>query len=85
MEQIVKVTRNFQVTIPAIIRDKVGLKRGDIVKVVYDEKEGVIKIVPVRRVRTTIKLGRSISVEEIEEAVEGMMSEAITRYQRTYL
>jgi AbrB family looped-hinge helix DNA binding protein len=80
MEQIVKVTRNFQVTIPAVIRDKVGLKRGDIVKVVYDEKEGVIKIVSVRRVRTTIKLGRSISVEEIEEAVEGMMSEVITRY-----
>jgi AbrB family looped-hinge helix DNA binding protein len=43
MEQIVKVTRNFQVTIPAIIRDKIGLKEGDVVKVIYDEREGVIK------------------------------------------
>jgi AbrB family looped-hinge helix DNA binding protein len=80
MEQIVKVTRNFQVTIPAVIRDKIGLKEGDIVKVIYDEKEGVIKIVPIKRKRTTIRLGKSISVEEIEEAVEGMMSEAVTRY-----
>ncbi|MCC6046543.1 MAG: AbrB/MazE/SpoVT family DNA-binding domain-containing protein [Ignisphaera sp.] len=80
MEQIVKVTRNFQVTIPAVIRDKIGLKEGDIVKVIYDEREGVIKIVPIKRKRTTIKLGKSISVEEIEEAIEGMMSEAVTRY-----
>jgi len=80
MEQIVKITRNFQVTIPAIIRDKIGLKEGDVVKVIYDEREGVIKIVPIKRKRTTIKLGKSISVEEIEEAIEGMMSEAVTRY-----
>jgi AbrB family looped-hinge helix DNA binding protein len=80
MKQIVKVTRNFQVTIPAVIRDKIGLKEGDIVKVIYDEREGVIKIVPIKRKRTTIKLGKSISVEEIEEAIEGMMSEAVTRY-----
>jgi AbrB family looped-hinge helix DNA binding protein len=80
MEQIVKVTRNFQVTIPAIIRDKIGLKEGDIVKVIYDEREGVIRIVPMKRKRTTIKLGKSISVEEIEKAIEGMMSEAVTRY-----
>jgi len=80
MEQIVKVTRNFQVTIPAVIRDKIGLKEGGIVKVIYGEREGVIKIVPIKRKRTTIKLGKSISVEEIEEAIEGMMSEAVTRY-----
>jgi AbrB family looped-hinge helix DNA binding protein len=80
MEQIVKVTRNFQVTIPAVIRDKIGLKEGDIVKVIYDEKEGVIKIVPIKRKRATIRLGKSISVEEIEEVVEGMISEAVTRY-----
>jgi AbrB family looped-hinge helix DNA binding protein len=72
MEHYVKVTHSYRITIPAAIRDKVGLKVGDIVKVVYDEKEGVIKIIPVRRKRTTIKIGRSISVEEIEEVVEGM-------------
>jgi len=80
MEQIVKVTRNYQITIPAVIRDKIGLKEGDVVKVIYDEQEGVIKIIPIKRRRTTIKIGRSISVEEIEDAVEGILNEIATRY-----
>jgi len=80
MEQYVKVTRNYQITIPAAIRDKVGLRVGDTVKVIYDEKEDVIKIIPVKKKRTTIRIGRSISVEEIEEAVEGMLGEALTRH-----
>jgi len=80
MEQIVKVTRNYQITIPAVIRDKIGLKEGDVVKVIYDEQEGVIKILPIKRRRTTIKIGRSISVEEIEDAVEGILNEIATRY-----
>jgi AbrB family looped-hinge helix DNA binding protein len=80
MEQYVKVTRNYQITIPAAIRDKVRLRVGDTVKVIYDEREDVIKIIPVKRKRTTIRIGRSISVEEIEEAVEGMLGEALTRH-----
>jgi len=39
---IVKVTRNYQVTIPSNIRLKADIKEGSLVKVVYDEKEGVI-------------------------------------------
>jgi len=80
MEQYVKVTRNYQITIPAAIRDKVRLRVGDTVKVIYDEREDVIKIIPVKRKRTTIRIGRSISVEEIEEAIEGMLGEALTRH-----
>jgi AbrB family looped-hinge helix DNA binding protein len=80
MEQYVKVTRNYQITIPAAIRDKVRLRVGDTVKVIYDEREDVIKIIPVKRKRTTIRIGRSISVEEIEEAIEGMLDEALTRH-----
>ena len=76
MEEIVKVTRNYQVTIPASIRTKLGINEGDIVKIVYDEKEGVIKIIPLKRKRTTIKIGRKISVEEIEETIEEIMNEA---------
>ena len=76
MEEIVKVTRNYQITIPASIRAKVGINEGDIVKVVYDEKEGVIKIIPLKRKRTTIKIGRKISVEEIEKTIEGILNEA---------
>jgi|YelNatPaOPRAMG01_1025707.scaffolds.fasta_scaffold33702_4 AbrB family looped-hinge helix DNA binding protein len=76
MEQIVKVTRNYQITIPATIRAAMEIREGDVVKVVYDEHEGVIKVIPLRRRRTVIRLGRSISVEEIEKAVEMMMNEA---------
>ena len=75
VEEIVKVTRNSQVTIPASIRSKLGIKEGDFVRVVYDEGEGFIRIVPLKRRRTTIKVGRRISVEEIEEAVEEALNE----------
>jgi hypothetical protein len=44
--------------------------------VVYDESEGVIKIRPLSRRRLTIRLGRRITVEEIEEAVNELLEEA---------
>lgn len=75
LEEVVKVTRNYQVTIPASIRSRIEIKEGDTVKVIYDEHEGVIKIVPLKRKRTTIRVGRKISVEEIEEATEEMLNE----------
>ena len=42
----------------------------------FDEREGVIKIAPVRRKRLTIRLGRRITVEELEEGVEEFLKEA---------
>ncbi|BDB97509.1 MAG: AbrB/MazE/SpoVT family DNA-binding domain-containing protein [Saccharolobus sp.] len=44
VEEVVKVSRNYQVTIPAKIRQKFQIKEGDLVKVIYDENEGVVKI-----------------------------------------
>ncbi|AGJ63368.1 HEPN domain-containing protein [Sulfolobus islandicus LAL14/1] len=44
VEEIVKVSRNYQVTIPAKVRQKFQIKEGDLVKVTYDESEGVVKI-----------------------------------------
>jgi len=76
MREVVKVTRNYQITIPATIREKIGIREGDYVEIIYDEKENVIKITPFRRKRLTIKLGRDVSVEEIEEAVEEFLNEA---------
>ncbi|MEM0445198.1 MAG: AbrB/MazE/SpoVT family DNA-binding domain-containing protein [Nitrososphaerota archaeon] len=75
-EDTVKVTRNYQVTIPSSVRSKADIREGSIVKVVYDEAEGVIKIIPLKRRRMTIRLGRKVTVEEIEEAVEEMLDEA---------
>ncbi|MDK2372422.1 MAG: AbrB/MazE/SpoVT family DNA-binding domain-containing protein [Candidatus Korarchaeota archaeon] len=74
-KKIVKVTRNYQVTIPVSVRTKAGIREGDFVEVSYDEREGVIKISPVRRKRLTIRIGRDISVEEMERAIEEMLDE----------
>ena len=77
---MLKLLAIFKLLFLLLLEINIGLKEDDIVKVIYDEREGVIKIVPIKRKRTTIKLSKSISVEEIEEAIEGMMSEAVTRY-----
>jgi AbrB family looped-hinge helix DNA binding protein len=75
-EATVKITRNYQMTIPSSVRIKAGVKEGDVVKVVYDEKEEVIKVIPKRKEKLTIKIGKKISVEEIEKAVYGLLDEA---------
>jgi len=75
---IVKVTRNYQVTIPSNMRLKADIKEGSLVKVVYDEKEGVIKLIPFKRKRLTIRLERKITVEEIEETIEKALNEVTT-------
>ena len=58
------------------MRAKAGIREGDMVEVWFDEQEGVIKIAPVRRRRLTIRLGRMVTVEEIEEGVEEFLDEA---------
>ncbi|BBD71718.1 AbrB family transcriptional regulator [Sulfodiicoccus acidiphilus] len=47
-EEIVKVSRNYQITIPSKIRQKFKITEGELVKVVYDDNENVVKIEPVR-------------------------------------
>lgn len=63
-------------TIPASLRRRIGIKEGDFVRVFYDERGGVIKIVPWRRKRTTIRVGKRISVEGLEEAIEKVVDES---------
>lgn len=45
VEEVAKVSRNYQVTIPAKIRQKFKIEEGDLVKVIFDEKDGTLKIV----------------------------------------
>ena len=49
IEEIVKVARNYRVTIPASIRAKARINVGDTIKIIYDEREEVIKIIPLRK------------------------------------
>ncbi len=41
LEEVLRVTRNYQVTMPAAIGSKEEIDEGDISKVVYDEREGL--------------------------------------------
>jgi len=65
----VRITRNYQVTIPALVRKAVGLKVGDVVEV-YADEEGRIVIEKVRGERKKLRAGRKLSPEEIEELIE---------------
>ncbi|ADY00235.1 transcriptional regulator, AbrB family [Vulcanisaeta moutnovskia 768-28] len=65
----VKVTRNFQVTIPTEIRERLGIRVGDYVDITYDEKEGVIIIRPYRKKWTTYTLGKKLTPEDIEQII----------------
>lgn len=57
-------------TIPEEVRSKANIKVGDRLIVEYNNVANTINIrVPVRK-RTTMKLGRDITVEEIEGSIE---------------
>ena len=63
-----KVTRNYQVTIPVSIRDKLGIKEGDILEVYLNGDEIIMRKTKTSRPR--VRLGRKLTLEEIEEAIE---------------
>ncbi|WP_456329451.1 AbrB/MazE/SpoVT family DNA-binding domain-containing protein [Archaeoglobus sp.] len=62
----VKITRNYQITIPAEIRRKLNLKLGDILDVSYDEEKNEIIIRKVLEHRKTFKAGRKLTPKKIE-------------------
>jgi len=73
-----KVTRNYQITIPADIRARINVDRGDVVVMEYLEEEGVIKImVPRKGVRKTRKLGRPLGLMDIEMSIERGMGDCL--------
>jgi len=74
IEEVVKVTRNFQVTIPSRIREALSIKEGDLIKFVLENDR--LLLFPVRKKRLTYKAGFKISVEEIEKTVEELLDEA---------
>jgi AbrB family looped-hinge helix DNA binding protein len=66
-----KVTRNYQITIPADIRAQTNVEKGDVLVMEYYDEEGVIKIrIPRRGKRRTRKIGRPLGLEDIERSIE---------------
>ena len=72
---VTKVTRNYQVTIPAEIRKALGIKEGELLEVKLEGDRIVLQ--RLRKKRKTLKLGKSMSVEEIEKSIREGMKECM--------
>jgi len=73
-----KVTRNYQITIPAEIRARTNVERGDVLVIEYREEEGVIKIrVPRKGKRKTKKLGKPLGLEDIARSIERGLNDCL--------
>jgi len=72
---VTKVTRNYQITIPAEIRRALGIKEGELLEVQLEGDRIVIQ--RLRRERKRLKLGRNLTPEEIEESIEEGMRECM--------
>jgi AbrB family looped-hinge helix DNA binding protein len=70
----VKVTRNYQVTIPASIRNRLSIHEGDILEFQIEDDKIIIK--KASSVRPRIRLGRRLTVEEIERDIERGLDES---------
>jgi len=64
----VKVTKNYRITIPAKIRKKLNIKKGQYLKVEEDDKNNSIIIKPIEWVK--LRLGKKLTQEDINKAIE---------------
>ncbi len=68
MEEV-KITRNYQTTIPADIRNKLGIKIGDRL-IVHIDKDRIIMEKPKGDItKILIKLDRNIDAEYVEKVI----------------
>jgi len=68
MEEV-KITRNYQTTIPADIRNKLGIKIGDRL-IVHIDKDRIIMEKPKGDItKISIKLDRNIDAEYVEKTI----------------
>ncbi len=72
---VTKVTRNYQVTIPAEIRKVLGIKEGELLEVKLEGDRIVLQ--RLRKKRKTLKLGKSMTTEEIEKSIKEGMKECM--------
>ena len=80
MMEKVRITRNYQITIPASIRASLDLKIGDSL-VMYLEGNRIVmekKMGDVTKIR--IRLGKRIDWRYVEEKVAEAIDESITRH-----
>ncbi len=74
MQKIVKVTRKGQTTIPAEIREKLGIKEGDDLAVEIVDQQVVFKRIPKIEECAGMFAGHA-SVEELKKELDKMREE----------
>lgn len=70
---VTKVTRNYQITIPASVRRSLKIREGEMLEVEVEQDRIVIRKLDERR--RTLRLGKKLSPEEIEQSIEEGLSE----------
>ncbi len=69
MEIKVKVTRNYQVTIPLEVRKFLGIRVGSYIRFVIDSSTGRVYIEKATMERKRLRLGRELSPDEIDRVI----------------
>ena len=75
MATIVKILRNYQITIPAEVRKRLALREGT--KLAVEVRNGEIVLRPAKPKFPMVRMGRRITEEETERAIVEAMGEAI--------
>ncbi len=70
MVEEVKVTRNYQITLPATIRQKLGVKIGDKLLVYVEEDKIIISKKKGDISSLNLTLGKKFSDEEVNKVIE---------------
>ena len=68
MEAIVKVTRNYRITIPKGVREGLGIRVSDLLSVDVEGDRIILRKV-VQEI-PTIKLGRELTIDDIDRLIE---------------
>ena len=74
MQKTVKVTRKGQTTIPAEIREKLGIKEGDDLVVEATEQEVIFKLIPKKEDCAGIFAGHA-DVSELKREIDKLREE----------
>ncbi|AHC52061.1 AbrB family transcriptional regulator [Sulfolobus acidocaldarius SUSAZ] len=72
----VKVTRNYQITIPSSIREALEIKEGDILEISLKGDHIVVSKVVPRRPR--VKLQKPLTIDYIEKSIERGINENLS-------
>ena len=75
---LVKVTRNYQITIPSEVRKRLNIKEGEYLRV--EIKGDKIVLTKASREWRTVRLGKKLTIKEIEKSIERGINSKISNH-----